>query len=129
MMEHVGYQTGHVHGTVHTRAHYWGNRQQRKGRLINAAETEGFHLYAMEWRPDRIDFFVDGSPYFSYLRGVEYTWQTWPFDQPFHLVLNLAVGGNWGRAGGAIDAKALPQHLLIESVRLYQQASTLTASD
>ena len=122
LMEHVGFEAGHIHGTVHTRANYWVNGQQRKGRLIQPTATSNFHQYAMEWRPERIDLFVDDSLYFSYLREADATWKTWPFDQPFHLILNLAVGGNWGRAGGPIAEQEFPQRLLIDSVKLYQLA-------
>ena len=121
-MEHVGFEPGHIHGTVHTAANFWVNGQQRKGRLIQPTATSDFHQYAMEWRPERIDLFVDDSLYFSYLREADAAWKTWPFDQPFHLILNLAVGGNWGRAGGPIAEQAFPQRLLIDSVKVYRLA-------
>lgn len=122
MMEHVGFEPGHVHGTVHSRAYYWVTGNQRKGRLIKPSVTKGFHLYAMEWQPDRIDMYVDGTRYFSYLRSNKPSWQDWPFDQPFHLILNLAIGGDWGRAGGPIEREAFPQRMLVDSVRLYRRA-------
>jgi len=83
----------------------------------------------MEWQPDRIDIYVDGSRYFSYLRSEERSWQNWPFDQPFHLILNLAIGGDWGRAGGPIDVEAFPQRMLVDSVRLYRRANLPVNSD
>lgn len=120
LMEHVGFESGHIHGTVHTRANYWVNGQQRKGRLIQPKATEDFHVYALEWRPTRIDLFVDDTRYFSYLRKENDSWKTWPFDKPFHLILNLAVGGNWGRAGGPIAEQEFPQRMLVDSVKVYQ---------
>jgi beta-glucanase (GH16 family) len=122
LMEHVGFESGHIHGTVHTAANYWVNGQQRKGRLIQPTATQDFHVYALEWRPDRIDIFVDETRYFSYHRHESDSWQAWPFDQPFHLIINLAVGGNWGRAGGPIAEDKFPQTMLIDSVRVYQLA-------
>ena len=122
LMEHVGFESGHIHGTVHTAANYWVNGQQRKGRLILPPATSEFHLYALEWRPDRIDIFVDETRYFSYHRDESDAWQAWPFDQPFHLILNLAVGGNWGRAGGPIAEHEFPQKMLVDSVKVYQLA-------
>ena len=121
LMEHVGFESGHIHGTVHTRANYWVNGQQRKGRLVEPSATKDFHVYAMEWTPDRIDLFVNDIRYFSYLRGDKDSWHRWPFDQPFHLILNLAVGGNWGRAGGPIAAHEFPQRMLVDSVRVYRR--------
>ncbi len=122
LMEHVGFESGHIHGTVHTRANYWVNGQQRKGRLIQTTATRNFHTYAMEWSPQRIDLFVDNTRYFTYRRKENDSWQRWPFDQPFHLILNLAVGGNWGRAGGPIAEHEFPQRMLVDSVSVYQFA-------
>jgi beta-glucanase (GH16 family) len=120
IMEHVGYQMGHVHGTVHTKAYYWAVWEQRKGRIILDDVDEAFHDYALEWSPERIDAYVDDTLYFTYIN--EGTgWETWPFDRPFHLILNIAVGGMWGRSGGGIDDSVFPQKMLIDYVRVYEQ--------
>jgi len=80
---------------------------------------EAFHVYALEWTPDRIDIFFDGSRYFSYLNEAT-GWEAWPYDHPFHLILNVAVGGMWGRAGGGIDDSVFPQRMLVDYVRVYE---------
>ena len=119
IMEHVGYQMGHVHGTVHNEAYYWAKWEQRKGRILLDDVDRNFHLYALEWTPERIDVFVDDTLYFSYVN--EGTgWQSWPYDQPFHLILNIAVGGMWGRSGGGIDESIFPQQMLVDYVRVYE---------
>ena len=71
------------------------------------------------WTPERIDVFVDDELYFTYVNEGK-GWREWPYDQPFHLVLNLAIGGAWGRAGGDIDDSRFPQRMLIDYVRVYQ---------
>ncbi|MGB5689691.1 MAG: family 16 glycosylhydrolase [Woeseiaceae bacterium] len=120
IMEHVGYQMGHVHGTVHNEAYYWAKWEQRKGRILLNDVDRKFHVYALEWTPERIDVFVDDTHYFSYVN--EGTgWQAWPYDQPFHLILNLAVGGMWGRSGGGIDDDIFPQQMLVDYVRVYAE--------
>lgn len=120
IMEHVGYQMGHVHGTVHNEAYYWRNWEQRKGRVLLDQVDQAFHVYALEWSQDRIDIFVDDTHYFTYLN--EGTgWRAWPYDHPYNLILNLAVGGAWGRAGGPIDDSVFPQQMLVDYVRVYQQ--------
>lgn len=119
IMEHVGYQPGHIHATVHTEAYNWSNWQQRKGRILVGDPFDQYHTYAIEWRPSRIDMFVDGSVYFSYTNDGS-GWRAWPFDRPFYLILNLAVGGMWGRAGGPIDDEVLPQRLMVDYVRVYR---------
>jgi len=120
IMEHVGYQMNHVHGTVHTEAYYWVKWEQRKGRILIDDAADAFHVYALEWSPDRIDAFVDDTLYFTYVNE-DKGWKEWPFDQPFHLILNIAVGGVWGRAGGPIDDSIFPQQMLVDYVRVYQR--------
>ena len=119
ILEHVGYLEGHVHGTVHNRAYYFRNWQQRKGRVIFDDLTDEFHTYAVEWSPQRIDMYVDDVLYFSYMNENK-GWREWPYDHPFHLIVNLAIGGDWGRAGGPIDDSMFPQRMLVDYLRVYQ---------
>ena len=119
IMEHVGYQMGHVHGTVHNEAYYWLKWEQRKGRILLDDLDEEFRVYALEWTPERIDIFVDDTHYFMYVN--EGTgWNAWPYDHPYNLILNVAVGGAWGRAGGPIDDSIFPQQMLVDYVRVYR---------
>ena len=120
IMEHVGNGLGTVHGTVHNKAYYWVNGKQRKGAVIIDNIGEGFYTYAMNWTPDRIDIFVDDTLYFTYIREEDADWRAWPFDHPFHVILNLAIGGSWGRAAGGIDDRKFPQRLEIDYVRAYE---------
>ncbi len=121
IMEHVGYQMGHVHGTVHNEAYYWAKWEQRKGRIILDDVDRAFRVYALEWTPDRIDIFVDDTLYFTYVNEND-GWRSWPYDHPFHLILNVAVGGMWGRAGGPIDDSVFPQKMLVDYVRIFRRA-------
>lgn len=117
IMEHVGYDTGKVHATVHNLAGYWVNGQQRQATVYQPDVDDGFHTYAIEWTPERIDMFIDSALYYSYVN--QHTgWQQWPYDQPFHVILNLAVGGDWGGAAG-VDANIWPQRLEVDYVRMY----------
>lgn len=120
IMEHVGYQMNHVHGTVHNEAYYWVKWEQRKGRILLDAVDEQFHVYALEWSPDRIDIFVDDALYFTYVNEGD-GWNAWPYDHPFHLILNIAVGGAWGRAGGPVDDTIFPQRMLVDYVRVFSR--------
>lgn len=126
IMEHVGYDMNIVHGTVHTRAYYWVNGEQRKASVDAKNAEQEFHTYAVEWSPERIDIFFDDSLYFSYMNQGE-GWQAWPFDHPYHLILNLAIGGDWGRAGGPIDNSIFPVQMEVDYVRVYQPEQQISS--
>jgi len=119
ILEHVGYQMGRVHGTVHNEAYYWLKWEQRKGRILLDGLDEEFHDYVLEWSPDRIDIFVDDVHYFTYVNE-DTGWNAWPYDHPFNLIINLAIGGQWGRSGGPIDDSIFPQRMLVDYARVYQ---------
>ena len=121
IMEHVGYQMNHIHGTVHNEAYYWAKWEQRKGRIIIDGVADDFHVYALEWTPDEIRAYVDDTLYFVYINEKS-GWESWPYDQPFHLILNVAVGGMWGRSGGGIDDDIFPLEMVVDYARVYQLA-------
>lgn len=118
IMEHVGYDPGVVHGTVHTKAynHMIGTQV---GKTIQVPDfNTAFHTYAIEWTPDGIDFYVDDEKYFRFANDKAGNPATWPFDKRFHLILNIAIGGNWGGAQG-IDPNLTEATMEIESIRVY----------
>ena len=119
IMEHVGYDAGVVHGTIHTEAFNHNDGTERGASRAVPTATSEFHVYAMEWTPNEIRVFVDGEQYFTFQNRDQYGWQEWPFDQSFHLLLNVAVGGTWGGAEG-IDDTAFPERMMIDYVRVYQ---------
>jgi beta-glucanase (GH16 family) len=120
IMEHVGFDPNVIHGTVHTEAfnHTIGTQKGDQIRVPTAL-TE-FHVYAIEWSADRIDFFVDGTKYFSFTNAHTGS-AAWPFDQPFFLLINTAVGGSWGGQQG-IDNSIFPQKMLVDYVRVYARS-------
>ncbi len=128
IMEHVGYEMGHVHGTVHNEAYYWAKWEQRKGRIIVDDVDQAFHVYSMEWTPERIDVFLDDTLYFTYVNEND-GWRSWPYDHPFHLILNVAVGGMWGRAGGGIDDTVFPQRMVVDYVRIFERSNASTEGE
>jgi beta-glucanase (GH16 family) len=79
-------------------------------------------VYAFDWTADTIKISVDDHVYFAF--GNEHKGKaTWPFDTPFHLLLNIAVGGNWGGQKG-VDDKTLPWKMEIDYVRVYQMSNS-----
>jgi beta-glucanase (GH16 family) len=122
IMEHVGYDPNVVHATIHTDL-YNGAEGTQKGSAVTVPDAfTAFHLYAVEWSPDRLDFYVDNTKYFSYYSSSDY--QAWPFDKKFYLIMNIAVGGNWGGVQG-VDNTVFPARMEIDYVRIYQDASLL----
>lgn len=118
VMEHVGYDPMVVHGTIHTKAFNHGiGTQKGNARTVPTAMTD-FHTYTLEWYPDRLKWFIDDVVYFEIAKEANWSWNQWPFDHKFHLLLNLAIGGNWGGAKG-IDDNIFPQKLEVDYVRVY----------
>ncbi len=117
IMEYIGRDANKVYGTVHGPGYSGAGGV---GHFITLpAETlrEDFHIYAVEWKPEEIRWYVDDTQYFKVTR------QTvpgrWVFDKPFFILINLAVGGNW--PGPPDDSTVFPQFLLVDYVRVYQR--------
>lgn len=119
IMEHVGYDPNVVHGSIHTLAYNHIIGTQKTAKLSIPTATTAFHKYAIEWFEDHIDFYIDNTKYFTFTNENK-GWQYWPFDKRFHLILNLAVGGNWGGAQG-IDPAAFPAQMEVDYVRVYKK--------
>lgn len=124
IMEHVGFDPDVVHGSAHTRAYHHSIRTERTGKIQVPSARTAYNLYSVEWTPEEIRWYVNGKHYFRFVneRVTQPTsgYKQWPFDKPFHLVLNLAVGGKWGGAKG-IDRAIWPQRMEIDYVRVYQK--------
>lgn len=89
IMENWSWDPTGIYGTVHTEAYNHIAGTQKGDKINVIAPWENFYTYAIEWTPEKIDWFVDDSLYFSF--GNEGTTDKWPFNQPFHFILNIAV--------------------------------------
>jgi len=118
IMEHVGYDQDVIHITTHSEKYYFKiNTQKSATKKIENASTQ-FHVYRVDWTPEKITGYIDNELIFTNINeGTDY--KAWPFDQRFHLLLNIAVGGDWGGAKG-IDEKAFPASMLVDYVRFYK---------
>ncbi|HEY2964537.1 MAG TPA: glycoside hydrolase family 16 protein [Pyrinomonadaceae bacterium] len=123
IMEHVGFDPDVVHASVHTQSYNHKIRTQKTARIKVPASRSEFNVYAVEWTPEEIRGFVNEKHYFTFrnerLTNPAADYRQWPFDKPFHLLLNLAVGGMWGGEQG-VDPAIWPQRLEIDYVRVYQ---------
>ncbi|KFE98976.1 glycoside hydrolase family 16 protein [Chryseobacterium luteum] len=118
MMEHVGFNPGYVHASVHTKKYNHIQGTQKTDTLIVKDVSEKFHVYKADWTPEKIEVYIDGQKFFNY-ENKEKTYEAWPFDQPYFIILNLAVGGFWGGKEG-IDDRIFPQKYYIDYIRVYQ---------
>jgi beta-glucanase (GH16 family) len=119
IMEHVGYNQGRIHASTHSLQYYWLKGTQRTDTIFSPDVSESFHNYVMEWYPEKIQVYMDDSLYFTSPNDGT-GWEAWPFDQPFYLILNIAVGGAWGGQKG-IDDSIWPQRMEVDYVRVYRR--------
>jgi beta-glucanase (GH16 family) len=120
IMENVGFMPDSVFGSIHTKRfnHVIGT-QVTKGLYLKDLYT-AFHTYAIEWDASQVKFFVDENLYSTFHNSGK-GWEEWPFDRRFHLLLNVAVGGNWGGKQG-VDEDIFPTSMVVDYVRVYQPA-------
>jgi beta-glucanase (GH16 family) len=119
VMEHPTNQVDKIFGTVHTGAYnsFTGSGPCGGSIRIPDAET-AFHVYAVEWTPDTVEFYVDEQKYFTFLNSQGGS-DVWPFDRPFYIILSMGVGGGWV---GNPDAKSVfPAVMEVDYVRVYQE--------
>ncbi len=116
IMEFFGKKPQEIQANVHYAAnntHFWNGKK-----LQVSQPLQDFHIYAIEWYSDRIDFFFNGTRYYRFIIDSAGKNPENPFHQPHYLLINFALGGIWG---GAIDNAILPQKYLIDYVRVYKR--------
>ncbi|WP_269684135.1 glycoside hydrolase family 16 protein [Flavobacterium lacustre] len=115
ILEYIGREPHMIFTTLHT--------QDSHGNSINTKKTsfpnieEGFHVFALDWTKDKMDFFVDDVLVYTFQPEIKNE-NTWPFDKPFYFILNVAIGGNFG--GPAVDDTILPQDFIVDYIKVYQ---------
>ena len=120
IVECIGRNPNTMHFSLHTQKynHMYDTQRTAVIKIKNTASK--YHLYEMDWTKDYISFYIDKIEFAKFYKNdVKYTKgkESWPFDQPFYLICNLAVGGNWG---GKIDDTAFPMEFDIKSIKIYK---------
>jgi beta-glucanase (GH16 family) len=119
IMEHVGFNQGYVHGSVHCKKYYHSIGTQKTDTVFLKDCSSAFHVYGMEWNKEFVKVSVDGKVFFTFKN--EHTgYEAWPFDNKMYLLLNIAIGGGWGGQKG-VDESIFPKKMLVDYVRVYQQ--------
>jgi beta-glucanase (GH16 family) len=119
IMENIGKEPALVHGTIHGPGYNGANGIGSSFALPdNAHFADDFHIYAVEWEPKAIRFYVDDREYAARTPAELPKGTKWVYDHPFFMLLNVAVGGNWPRSPDA--ASVFPQTMLVDYVRVYK---------
>ena len=119
IMEQVGAEPNLIYATLHTKLFNHAIKTQRSAQQLVPTSCAAFHVYQLDWRPDSITIAVDGRGILRVLDDQPGGKGAWPFNVPFHMILNLAIGGDWAGAKG-IDDAALPQRMEVDYVRVWQ---------
>lgn len=122
IMESVGYVPDTVYGTIHTSSFNHKKGTQKGYSKALPGISEDYHVYTVEWLPDEMRFYVDNTFMYRFKPGLYLncpTYSQWPFDKNFFLILNTAVGGDWGGAQG-VSESGWPVTMSVDYVRVYQ---------
>ena len=119
VMEMVGWDAGIVHATLHTAAFNHEKGTQRGAQTPIATACTSYHRYQLDWRANRITIGVDGRAIMRVANDQPGGKAAWPFTRPYDLIINLAVGGDWGGQKG-IDDGAFPQRMTVDYFRYWR---------
>lgn len=117
IMENIGREPAIVHGTLHGPGYSGAAGPTRADTLTSGAYADSFHVYAVDWKPNEIRWFVDGREYSRMTPADIPAGTRWVLDHPFFLLLNVAVGGQW--PGDPDRTSTYPQQMLVDYVRVY----------
>jgi beta-glucanase (GH16 family) len=118
IMENIGREPSTVHGTIHGPGYSGANGIGAADNLPVGAFSDDFHVFAIEWEPTAIRWYVDGSLYQTRTPTDLPTGAAWVFDHPFFMLLNVAVGGYW--PGNPDATTVFPQRMYVDYVRVYR---------
>ena len=119
IMEHVGHDLGIVHASAHSKDYQWQKQTQKTNTIYVDSINTKFNSYILDWTPDMLSAYIDDSLYFQY-QNEGLGESKWPYNKPFYLILNVAVGGAWGNMQG-VDKEVFPQTMEVDYVRVYQK--------
>ena len=128
IMEHVGYDEGTIHGSIHTEEYNHMYNTQRSGSKYIENVTSTFHVYSLEWSPFYLRYLIDDEPFFFVYNDSKGDNSKWPFDDPHYIILNLAIGGDWGGVQG-ISTSEFPMRMMVDYVRVFKQSNSYNNVD
>jgi beta-glucanase (GH16 family) len=120
ILENIGSEPSTVHGTLHGPG-YSHDKGITASHTLPRRLADDFHLFAVEWEPHAIRFYVDETLYRTSTPEHLPAGSRWVFDHPFFVILNVAVGGQW--PGSPDQSTEFPQTMLVDYVRVFQRAA------
>lgn len=121
VMENIGKEPAIIHGSIHGPGYIGGTGLEAPYTLPGKQRfADDFHVFAIEWDPDSVSFYVDQDLYVRRTRADLQPGWKWVFDKPYFLLLNVAVGGDW--PGNPDSSTVFPQTMLVDYVRVYQRS-------
>jgi beta-glucanase (GH16 family) len=117
VMEHVGKNPGIVQAALHTPSSH-GDTKDKNSIPVPTYNSE-FHDYELVWTEAKLQFSVDGKVFYTYA-PTEKNQSTWPYDHPFYLIMNVAIGGGFG---GAVDESLTTATMEVDYVRVYESTA------
>lgn len=119
IMENIGKEPGTIHGSLHGPSTTRHTSDLTAPLQLPAGQNfaDDFHIYAVEWDPGMVRFYVDTNLYATFASSQWPAGGTWVFDHPFFIILNVAVGGDW--PGSPDKTTVFPQQMLVDYVRVY----------
>ena len=119
IVENIGVEPSTIHGTIHGPGYSGAQGIGSPFTLPNSKRfSDDFHVFAIEWEPTEIRFYVDDQLYATRRPADLPSGTKWVYDHPFFIILNLAVGGNW--PGSPDETTQFPQRMLVDYVRVYR---------
>lgn len=122
LVEFAGNRMGIITCAIHTESYNHRIKTDKGAQIQVPDASDKFHDYTLDWTKDFLSFEIDGKEFFRVEKAQGDTIKEWPFDQPYYLIVNLAVGGWYG---GAIVDDDLPYHMEIASIKVEQDARHL----
>ncbi len=119
IMENIGAEPNKVHGSLHGPGYSGEHPLTGEYALPSGRFADDFHVFAVEWEPSAIRFYVDDVLYETRAPADLPPGTRWVYDHPFFLILNVAVGGNW--PGNPDASLKFPQRMLVDYVRAYSR--------
>jgi beta-glucanase (GH16 family) len=127
IMENIGKEPSTIHGTIHGPGYSGAKGIGSPYSLASGKFSDDYHLFAVEWQPNVIRFYVDNQLYAARTPADLPAGTAWVYDHPFFIILNVAVGGSW--PGNPDNTTVFPKTMLVDYVRVYQRSGSALPGD